>query len=198
VPDWDERYRRGEHAGLEPDALLEHALAHFLSAQPRETDSRRALDLACGAGRHALRLAEAGFAVTAVDASPVAINLLCQHAQARGLALDARIADLEGGAFVIEPAAFDLVCIFFYLQRDLFATARAGLRRGGLFIAAIHTLDDDPSLRPMNPAFLLRPGELRAEFADWPLLYYEEVKELDRTAGKMRRRTARLIARRPR
>jgi tellurite methyltransferase len=197
VPDWDERYRRGEHAGLEPDALLELALAPVAGAGPRPPGAPRALDLACGAGRHALRLAAAGFAVTAVDASPVAIELLRRRALSRGLALDARVADLEGGAFLIEPEAFDLVCVFFYLQRDLFAPARAGLRRGGLFVAAIHTIDDDPSLRPMNPAFLLRPGELREEFAGWHLLHYEEAKEVDNATKTARRRTARLIARRP-
>jgi len=228
LADWDERYRRGEHAGLEPDPLLEFALACFRQLRPAAGDAEypagtaplvadeapplagaaprppdldqfapRALDLACGAGRHALRLAEAGFAVTAVDSSPAAIGLARERARARGLAVEARVADLESGEFSIEPEAFDLICDFFYLQRDLFAAIRAGLRPGGLFVAAIHTADDDPRLRPMNPAFLLRPGELREEFAGWHLVHYDEAKEFDGAAGAWRRRTARLVARRP-
>jgi len=194
---WDERYRRGEHAGPEPDPLLEIALSHFRGARSSPGAAPRALDLACGAGRHALRLAEAGFAVTAVDASAVAVEMLRECARSRGLRVDARVADLEAGEFPFEPEAFHLVCDFFYLQRDLFPLIREGLRPGGLFVAAIHTEDDDPRLRPFSTEFLLRPGELREEFAGWRLLHYEEAKGVDEAAGPGRRRTARLVARRP-
>jgi hypothetical protein len=43
VADWDERYRRGEHAGDEPLPLLARLVPTLLPG--------RALDLACGAGR---------------------------------------------------------------------------------------------------------------------------------------------------
>jgi tellurite methyltransferase len=143
----------------------------------------------------ALLLAERGFQVTAVDSSRVAVRSLREAARGRGLEVDARVADLERGGFEVETDAYDLVCDFYYLQRDLFSAVRAGVRPGGLFVASIHTADDDPLLKPMNPAFLLRPGELRAEFSAWEVLLYEETK--DSEGARRRRRAARLIARRP-
>jgi SAM-dependent methyltransferase len=63
----------------------------------------RLLDVACGAGRHALALARAGYGVTGVDISADAIARASAAAAAAGLAMDVRrgdMAELEpGGAF---------------------------------------------------------------------------------------------------
>lgn len=153
----------------------------------------RALDLACGAGRHAIYLAEHGWQVTAIDASNVAIEILQQHATKRGLKIDARVADLERGEFVIKPEAYDLICVCCYLQRDLFSAIRAGVKIGGTVVAAIAMVDDAPNIKPMNPAFLLQPDELRAEFSGWELLHDFEGKY----EGKEDKRAiAEIIARR--
>ncbi len=196
MADWNERYERGEHATLEPSRLLVRAVEIFASQVSGESPGgRRALDLACGAGRHAVLLAAHGFVVTAVDSSPVGVGLTRERGRERGLLLDARVADLEEGEFQIAPASYDLVCDFYYLQRDLFPSIRAGVRRGGFFVAAIHLTDDDPEVKPMNPDFMLRPGELRAEFSGWDVLHYEETAGHDGDAGEHTRRSAELIAR---
>lgn len=162
MPDWDERYRRGEHTNDEPHPLV----VEFAS----QLNPGRALDVACGAGRHAIYLAERGWQVTAVDYSSVAIEILRERARERGVFIDARIADLERDEFVIEPDAYDLIVNCCYLQRNLFQSIKAGVRIGGIVIAVIAMVDGDPDIEPMNPAFLLKPGELCAEFADWRLL----------------------------
>jgi SAM-dependent methyltransferase len=177
--DWDKRYSEQPEFDPEPVPLLVE-VADLLPPG-------RALDLACGPGRHTLHLARLGWQVTAVDSSPVAIRLLRERAG--NLAVDARVADLEAGEFLIEAGAYDLICDFFYLQRDLFPAIRAGVRPGGVFTGAIHLFENTPEGRRHNPAYLLQPGELRAEFAGWKILYYSEALE----AGK-RRRTARIIA----
>jgi hypothetical protein len=133
--------------------------------------------------------------VTAVDSSRVGLEVMGERARERGLWLDARAADLERGEFRIEPASYDMVCDFYYLQRDLFPAIREGVRRGGIFVAAIHLTDEDPEARPMNPDFLLRPGELREEFRGWEILHYSETKGHDADAGEHTRRSAELIAR---
>ena len=74
---WNEKYARGE------------GLHDFYPSEPlREAIARAtpgvALDLACGAGRYALLLAEHGWRVLAVDGSKVAIDLLCAEAERRG------------------------------------------------------------------------------------------------------------------
>jgi SAM-dependent methyltransferase len=161
MPDWDERYRRGEHINYEPAPLLLQAAAGLPPGQ--------ALDVACGTGRNALWLARQGWQVTAVDASAVGVGLA--QDRAGSLAVDWRVADLERGEFVIAPESYDLICVFYYLQRGLFPAVCAGLRPGGLFAGAIHIADGH---NDMNPAFLLQPGELRGFFPAWRILYHEE------------------------
>jgi len=153
MADWNERYSRGEHATLEPNPLLVRAADALKPG--------RALDVACGAGRHALYLARQGWRVTAVDASHVGVELTRERARELGVEVDARVADLERGEFEIEREAYDLIAVFYYLQRDLWGRLRAGLRSGGTLVAAIHLVDEDPANQTGNPNFLLRPGELR-------------------------------------
>ncbi len=183
--DWDERYRRGEHIPVEPLPLLVR-VADMLAPG-------KALDLACGTGRHAIFLAERGWQVKAVDASRVGIELMLARARERGVSVDACIADLESGEFIIEPEAYDLICLCYYLQRSLFPQIRAGTRIGGVVVAAIHLIDDSPEAKPMNPEFLLRPGELRAEFQGWEILHDYEGRT---TESGHRRASAEILARR--
>jgi tellurite methyltransferase len=186
MADWDERYSRGEHATTEPNPLLLRALENLAPGH--------ALDVACGAGRHALCLAARGWQVTAVDASAVGIELTKERARSLRVEVDARVADLEHKEFVIEKEAYDLICDFYYLQRDLWPEIRAGVRRGGLVVAAIHFTDGDAEADG-NPNFLLKPGELQAEFEGWELLHYHETELDDRDEGRHHHRTAELIAR---
>jgi tellurite methyltransferase len=189
MADWDERYRRGEHATLEPNPLL-----------MRVAETLRpgvALDIACGAGRHALYLARLGWRVTAVDASNVGIEITKERARSLKVEVDARVADLERGNFGIESGAYDLICDFYYLQRDLWPKLRAGLRAGGVLTAAIHLADEDKGSETRNPDFLLQPDELRAEFDGWQILHYHETKLNDEDAGEHHHRTAEIIARKP-
>ena len=166
MPDWDERYRRGEHATKAPTPLLERAV--------KQLTPGRALDIACGVGRHAIFLGKRGWDVTAVDSSRVGIEMLQQRAREAGITIDARVANLELSEFQIEPDAYDLICVFYYLQRDLFPGIRAGVKPGGTVVAAIHLNDKKPGVQSTNPAFLIEPGELRELFRDWQLQYYHE------------------------
>ncbi len=115
----------------------------------------RALDLACGTGRHTLHLARLGWQVTAVDIAPDAIRELRAAAEPN-LAIDTIVADLEKHEFTIEPNAYDLICDFHYLQRDLFPQIREGIRPDGSVIGPPmpiefyrHISDDD--LKPIDP-----------------------------------------------
>ena len=184
---WNARYLRGETTDSNPSPLLLKAL--------NETTPGFALDLASGNGRHALYLAANGWQVTAVDGAPAATELLEETAREEKLGLRILTADLELGEFQIEPQTYDLICNFYYLQRNLFPSIREGLIEGGLFVAAIHMVDLSPDVPPMNPNFLLKPDELREQFATWEVLHYEEAKPED---SSHKRLTAEIIARRPR
>ena len=174
---WDEHYAQDANLKFTPVPLLVE-VAEMLAPG-------RALDIASGPGRNALYLAGLGWNVVAVDASRTAIGILQDRAAAARLSIETHQADLEAGAFAIEPAGYDLIYDFFYLQRNLFPQIREGVRPGGVFTAEIHLREDD------RHRFVLEPGELRAAFAGWKILYYSEAPR----AGHARA-TARIIARR--
>jgi SAM-dependent methyltransferase len=169
--DWDEHYSDPAHVDLAPSRLLVEIADRLPPGH--------ALDLACGPGRNALYLAALGWRVTAVDRSAVAIRLL--RGGAAGLTVDARQADLERGEFTIDAGAYDLICDFYYLQRDLFPAIRDGVKPGGTFAGAIH----------LSGRHALQPGELREQFAGWKIICYSESQEPGRT-----RSSARIVARR--
>ncbi len=150
----------------------------------------RALDLACGAGRNALWLAEHGWSVTAVDGSPPAIEILRSRASERGITIDASVADLEKGQYRIEPTAWNLIAICFYLQRDLFEPAKLGVVPGGILLSIVHITE--PGEEPT--AHRLRPGELQTFFQGWQILHYFEGKPKD---PAHRRSIAEIVAQRP-
>ena len=183
---WDDRYRNGEHRNDAPAPLVAQAIETLPPGH--------AFDLACGAGRHALVLAERGWRVTAVDGSRVVIDMVRERARERRLELDARVADLEKHEFDIQADAFDLICDCCYLQRDLFPAMRVGVRRGGIVIAISHLVDPSPEVKPMNPEFLLRSGELREFFAGWDILHDFEGKPV---GAPHQRSVAEIVARRP-
>ncbi len=165
--DWDKHYAEAENVESEPSPLL----AEVADLMP----PGRALDIACGAGRNAIFLASLGWDVVAVDSSREALRIVRERSSAAGLRVDARLADLEAGAFAIEPNAYDLICDFFYLQRDLFPKIREGVRPGGVIAAEIHLRDEQPH------RFVLEPGELRREFEGWKILFYSEAGRPGRT-----------------
>ena len=169
MPDWNERYRRGEHVSHDPLRLLvekEELVAQAAGGRGQ------ALDLACGTGRHALFLAHHGWRVVAVDASAVAIEIL--QKESGGLPVDARVADLEDESYTIAADSHDLILDCCYLHRPLFAGIRSGSRRGGVFLAVIPLISRNPAVPPMNPDYLLEPGELEAEFSGWKILHLDE------------------------
>lgn len=174
---WDDKYRAGYGASSTPEPALIQAIADIAPGI--------ALDLACGRGRNAIYLASHGWTVTAPDSSQVAIGEL-------PASIDARCVDLESPDFQIAPDAYDLICDCYYLHRPLFPQIRAGLKPGGLFVAVIPMIDDDPAVSPMNPAYLCQPGELQSLFADWEIRHSYEGKP---NRDPSRRRVAELIAR---
>jgi SAM-dependent methyltransferase len=178
---WDQHFADPAYVNSTADPLLIQA-ADMLPPG-------RALDLACGPGRHALYLARLGWRVTAVDSSAVAIGLL--RAQSAGLAINTHLADLERGEFAIVPDSYELICDFLYLQRNLFPQIREAVHPGGIFAGAIHLVQEGCTASPCNPDFLLQPGELRSFFDGWKVLFYSEGGDPGRS-----RRTARIIARR--
>ncbi len=89
----------------------------------------RVLDLACGAGRHAVYLAGLGHRVEAVD-----LDLAPSGAVRATPGVAWRQADLERGGWPFAPGAYQGVVVTNYLHRPLFPHLLAALAPGGALI----------------------------------------------------------------
>jgi len=181
--EWDARHRvAAQNAPAEPASIV----SEWLPLLPEGP----ALDLACGSGRHTLLLASRGQAVTAVDWSATALDILENRARKaklhvsrhdaaelaesgkRGIRLIQ--ADLE--EIRLPEAAFELILCLQYLQRSLFAQMARALKPGGMLLFETFTRAQlNYSGGPRNPANLLERGELRTAFPELHVLFYREL-----------------------
>lgn len=189
--DWDERFRRGEHAAAEVDPVIALSKKYWPLLPGDQGDRKpRALDIASGAGRHAVYLALQGFDVTAVDISSEALSRVTERAASQNASVETRQMDLENGEADFGESLYDLVAVFFYLHRPLFPALRRAIRPGGIIVYKTYSVDQlrYPG-RPRHRMHMLEHNELLREFSDFRVLRYEE--EWD---GKG---TASLIAQKP-
>jgi rhodanese-related sulfurtransferase len=140
----------------------------------------RALDVACGAGRHALLLAAAGFDVTAIDRDAAALDRLRPQSERLGLHLRTEVVDLEredasaSSPEVLAPDTYDLVLVTRYLHRPLFPRLIRSLAPGGTLIYETFLEQQAGRGHPKNPDFLLKPGELSTLVAPLAILRHRE------------------------
>ena len=113
------------------------------------------LDLACGAGRHAVHLAGLGHAVTAVD-----IDLSLSEPVRDTPGIRWLQADLEAGPWPFPGQDFAGIIVTNYLHRPLLDPLLTALAAGGALIYETFSLGQTRYGRPRNPAHLLLPGEL--------------------------------------
>jgi SAM-dependent methyltransferase len=132
-------------------------LAQHEHLLPREG---RALDVACGRGRHAIWLAERGLMTLGVDRSEDAVREVNSVAEARGLPLHAEVRDLESGLPPFGTFTYDVIVVVHYLHRPLFPALLDALAPGGLLVYETFTRAQAALGKPTNPDFLLAPGEL--------------------------------------
>ena len=124
-----------------------------------------------------------------MDGSETAVEVVRQRAAARNSKINTEVADLTSPNFTMPADAFDLIVIAFYLQRDLFAKAKAALRPGGVILAIAHTPEPGEKWSEKRA----RPGELREFFNGWQILSDYEGPSRDRAH---RRPVAEIAARR--
>ncbi|BBQ84008.1 MULTISPECIES: tellurite resistance methyltransferase TehB [Enterobacteriaceae] len=163
----------------------------------------KALDLGCGNGRNSLYLAANGYDVTAWDKNPMSIQNLLSIREAEGLtSLQAAVKDLNTLSF---DGAYDFILstvVMMFLEPGTIPRLIANMQRctvaGGynLIVAAMDT-DDFPCT--VGFPFAFKAGELKAYYAGWDLLKYnEDVGELHRTdeqGNRIKLRFATLLAR---
>jgi SAM-dependent methyltransferase len=131
----------------------------------------RALDVACGGGRHARLLASLGHAVEAVDRDAPALAGLADVARVR-----TTCSDIEGGAWPYPGARFDAVVVTNYLHRPLLPVLVSSLAQGGVLLYETFARGNERYGRPSNPEFLLESGELLRACAALRIVAYEDVR----------------------
>jgi SAM-dependent methyltransferase len=129
----------------------------------RAAGARDVLELGCGTGNDAARLAREGFHVVATDLSTEAVAAARQK---YGDLVDVRVVDMVAG-LPFPEASFDAVMANVALHmftdavtRAVFADVRRVLREGGLFLFHVNANDDRPLREPRRP--ILR--ELEPDF----------------------------------
>jgi 2-polyprenyl-3-methyl-5-hydroxy-6-metoxy-1,4-benzoquinol methylase len=136
----------------------------------------RVLDLACGEGRHALKAAQWGATVTAVDRDETKLDTGREAAERLGVTVDFQSVDLEGEwpAF----GAFDMVLVFNYLDRGRMEDIKATVAPGGLLLMETY-LEWQRALGwgPEKEEHLLSPGELMRLVQPFEMLHGREVFE---------------------
>lgn len=134
---------------------------------PKVTNNR-ALDLACGKGRHSFYLASLGWDVTAIDRD------LSDTDQTGSPNISWIEADLECGHWPLGNTQFDLIVVTNYLHRPLFTDLRTALAPDGMLIYETFMQGNETYGRPRSPDFLLNPDELADAFADWDIIAFTQ------------------------
>jgi len=165
-----------EHADLQTDFMVS-----ALELQP----GAHMLDIACGHGRHSIRLARRGFRVTGLDSSAESLDAAHEVAEAGGLELDFREGDMRelpfpDGSF---DAVINIFTAFGYFEDEegdacVIGEAARVLRPGGSFL-----------LDTVNPPGLFQRYRDRVweTLDDGAVLFLQE-HEYDVLAGRNRAR----------
>ena len=147
---WNEKHEK-DQMPYEPIELVRG----YASLAP----GKKALDIACGNGRHSRWLHQQGFDVDALDISSVAI------ARLQGIeGIHAKEVDFD--TYVLPAQTYDLIVKAYFLQRRLFPQMIEALKPGGVIILETFLHHPDNERTPSNPAFRLNEGELEAAFGE--------------------------------
>ena len=155
---WDQFHRERQESGNDLD--WEGVWTALFLAPLRQAGVRTILELGCGTGNDAARLAAEGYSVTAIDVSSEAIG----QAQAKyGSLASFLVADITqqlafpDGSF---NAVMSNVAMHMFpdgVTRALFAQVGRLVRAGGLFLFHVNALEDRPLRARRLPARELEP-----------------------------------------
>lgn len=116
----------------------------------------RALDVACGGGRHGRYFLDRGHDVTMLDRDVAPVMDLAGHPRATVIEADLEI----GRPLPLEGRGFAVIIVVNYLYRPLVPHLIDHLDQGGIMIYETFARGNERFNRPRNPDHLLKSGEL--------------------------------------
>lgn len=87
---WEKIFQKGTPEDLEKPAPSFISTLPFIESFPKG----KILDIACGAGRHAIYLAEKGYEVNGFDISETALSILSKNAKNKNLSIKTKIGNM--------------------------------------------------------------------------------------------------------
>ncbi|MEM7164303.1 MAG: class I SAM-dependent methyltransferase [Planctomycetota bacterium] len=164
---WQQRYEPGGAFPTTPSALI-CACEEWLPS------SGRALDIAGGAGRHAIWLATRGLQVTLCDGASKALDRTREAASQASVSITTLLVDLINEPLPRGP--WDVILSYHFLHRPLFSQWQAALAPEGLLVFVQPTARNLERHDRPGRRFLLQEGELPKllEAADLAVVEYEE------------------------
>jgi dihydroneopterin aldolase len=159
--------------------LMDPLPSRFVSQQFNRLPKGRALDVACGSGRHALYLASHGFEVDAIDRDDESLAKLSAAAAQQHLThVITRRVDLERATDdrpEFPANTYDAIIVCFYLHRPLFPWLIEALKPRGVLLYETFTIEN--YLRHRHPRrweFCLAQNELLRLTSSLRVLSYDE------------------------
>jgi len=161
---WDEKY------STTPKLLEKRECSKKLQNILSQVKGKKALDIACGAGKNSLYLAQNSFEVDALDISSVALKTLDKYGYTN---IKTKLTDLEG----FEPVenSYDLIVMTNYLDRALIPKLLNALDSKGILFIETYMNHESNSKKSSNPNFLLQKDELKSFVnKNYSILEYDE------------------------
>jgi SAM-dependent methyltransferase len=134
----------------------------------------RVLDLAGGAGRHALWLAQRGWKAVLADISDQGLAIASQRAAEIDVPLITRRESAAETLAWAKDHPFDLILVVWCLLRDHFAALPSALAPGGTLVYKSYTSAHARYSEGHALNTALDPGELRAAFPELKTVLYRE------------------------
>lgn len=178
---WDSRY-------AEEKQLWSGAPNGALVAEVAELTPGRVLDVGCGEGADAVWLAQAGWNVTALEVSGVALKRAAQHARDAGVSIRWVHAELAEAA--LSPRSFDLVSAQYpALLRTPDAAAEramlAAVAPGGVLLLVHHVgMESHEPHGGFDPTDYVWPSMIAALLTDdWEIERHEQRPRITPASG---------------
>ncbi len=161
---WNAKYR--QHAGADLPCASLLGIESYLPTRGT------ALDVAGGAGRHAVWLAQRGLAVTLADVSEVGLVLARQRARQAGVTIRTQQVDLCEEHLPAGRWSLILCCL--YLHRPLFGVFPQLLQPEGVLVVIQPTLKNlERNERPPQE-YLVAEGELPSLVPQLEIVHHQE------------------------